>query len=277
MNPVTLDPAMLKSKSSTHAGSHQMFHIPEILKIILMELPLKDLVRVQAVSPYWKDTIEKSIKLLRALFLAPDPTRTGLTPNHTFPKKIRHSSCLDIKFNPLLTKTAKYGRQKVVIFDPQSQTSKSPPNASWARMSLLQSRITNFEIKYFHHFTLRDRKVDLQTLALTQPLLKAHDLVSSVRSLPGAESPDGPLLLLLQLDQNKLVCLSLGNVMRWKDFEKQFRAIADGLRLLCQTDQRQRSFGERKIRFAVELRRVLCGFEEAEEELRALVSAMDAW
>lgn len=53
-------------------AAEQVFNLPELLEAILLQLPLTSIFLVKAVSKTWNQAIASSIKLQRALFLAPD-------------------------------------------------------------------------------------------------------------------------------------------------------------------------------------------------------------
>ena len=52
--------------------AHRVFQIPEMLEVILYELPTKDLLLSKAVCKMWRDTIDSSVKLQKALFMIED-------------------------------------------------------------------------------------------------------------------------------------------------------------------------------------------------------------
>ncbi|KAK4956571.1 hypothetical protein LTR10_006098 [Elasticomyces elasticus] len=47
------------------------FKIPELLEMLLLALPMRDLQRARAVCKFWKESVDCSIKIKRALFLEP--------------------------------------------------------------------------------------------------------------------------------------------------------------------------------------------------------------
>ncbi|KAK4544730.1 hypothetical protein LTR36_003979 [Oleoguttula mirabilis] len=55
----------------------QVFRLPELLEVIFMNLPQKELLLCQRVSRSFQHTVEGSIHLQRALFLAPDWSLEG--------------------------------------------------------------------------------------------------------------------------------------------------------------------------------------------------------
>ena len=52
------------------AMAEQVFAVPELLELIIKELPIKDIVKAQRVSTFWKQLIESSHRIQRSLFRA---------------------------------------------------------------------------------------------------------------------------------------------------------------------------------------------------------------
>ncbi|PQE07303.1 f-box domain protein [Rutstroemia sp. NJR-2017a WRK4] len=59
----------------------KVFAIPELLELILLQLPFLDLVRAQMVSGSFYDVIESSTQLQQALFLRASPATSIPIPN----------------------------------------------------------------------------------------------------------------------------------------------------------------------------------------------------
>lgn len=57
----------------------QVFRLPELLEMVLMSLSQKELLLSQRVSRNFRDTVKGSIRIQRALFLAPDWNLEGRT------------------------------------------------------------------------------------------------------------------------------------------------------------------------------------------------------
>ncbi|KAK4949412.1 hypothetical protein LTR10_012030 [Elasticomyces elasticus] len=55
-------------------AAHQVFHITELLEIILLDLPMQDLLHAQRVCSTWKGVIDGSQAIQRALFFIPGST-----------------------------------------------------------------------------------------------------------------------------------------------------------------------------------------------------------
>lgn len=53
-------------------GMAGVLDIPELLEAILLHLPTRDLLLSQGVSRHWKEIVDESIALQRALFFEPD-------------------------------------------------------------------------------------------------------------------------------------------------------------------------------------------------------------
>lgn len=70
----------VRSVDSTTA--QDVFYVPEILELILSELPLRDLLTMQRVSRYMKTTIDKSSRLQTKLFFRPASTSSPFTAPH---------------------------------------------------------------------------------------------------------------------------------------------------------------------------------------------------
>lgn len=67
-------------------NEHHLFHIPELLEAILIELPVKDLLLGQRVCKTWRGAIETSSRLQKALFFVPESSkRLELLPGKTIP------------------------------------------------------------------------------------------------------------------------------------------------------------------------------------------------
>ena len=65
----------LSDKSTTTAidsSIDEVFRLPELLEIVLLHLPQKDILLSQRVSRSFRRTIQGSVRLQKALFLAPD-------------------------------------------------------------------------------------------------------------------------------------------------------------------------------------------------------------
>lgn len=58
--------------AATPAASELVFQLPELLEIILLHLSQKDLLLSQRVSRNFRQTVEGSVRLQKALFFAPD-------------------------------------------------------------------------------------------------------------------------------------------------------------------------------------------------------------
>ncbi|KAK4613631.1 hypothetical protein CLAFUW4_09711 [Fulvia fulva] len=58
--------------ANMYAAAHAVFYTTELLEQILLELPMKDLLLDQRVSKMWKECIDKSTKLQKALFFVAD-------------------------------------------------------------------------------------------------------------------------------------------------------------------------------------------------------------
>ena len=70
-----------------NSTEHRAFHVPELLEAILAELSPKDLLLGKRVCKVWKDAIEDSQKLQKALFFVPEEegrfvVTTGKVPIH---------------------------------------------------------------------------------------------------------------------------------------------------------------------------------------------------
>lgn len=63
-----------KLKSTRHPATNRVLNSPELLELILLHLPVKDLLtRIPAVCKHWRSLHKSSINIQRALFLAPFP------------------------------------------------------------------------------------------------------------------------------------------------------------------------------------------------------------
>jgi hypothetical protein len=60
------------------SSASQVFRIPELLELVLLHLAQRDILLAQRVSRSFRQTIEGSLRLQRALFLAPDWKLEGL-------------------------------------------------------------------------------------------------------------------------------------------------------------------------------------------------------
>lgn len=49
----------------------EVFNTTELLELIMLNLPLKDMLLLQRVNQFWKDTVLGSVKLQRWLFFRP--------------------------------------------------------------------------------------------------------------------------------------------------------------------------------------------------------------
>ena len=59
----------------TTSTEQRLFDIPELLEAILVELPVGDLLRSQAVRKGWKVVVDSLLKLQKALSFVADSTR----------------------------------------------------------------------------------------------------------------------------------------------------------------------------------------------------------
>lgn len=64
-------PAQQKPIMHNNNAAQAVFDIPELLELILLKLPVKDILRAQGVSHGWKDQFKTSINLQQALCLKP--------------------------------------------------------------------------------------------------------------------------------------------------------------------------------------------------------------
>lgn len=54
------------------SAASQVFHLPELLEVVLLNLPQRDLLLSQRVARSFRHTIQGSVRLQRALFFSPD-------------------------------------------------------------------------------------------------------------------------------------------------------------------------------------------------------------
>ncbi|KXT01685.1 hypothetical protein AC578_2748 [Pseudocercospora eumusae] len=56
-------------------AAHAVFDTAELLEAIILELPVLDMLVYQRVSKNWRDGVQNSIVIKRALFLAPEDAK----------------------------------------------------------------------------------------------------------------------------------------------------------------------------------------------------------
>lgn len=56
---------------ASRSAYEKVFDKPELHEMILLHLPLRDLLRAQQVCHSWRDTVQSSSKILKALFFKP--------------------------------------------------------------------------------------------------------------------------------------------------------------------------------------------------------------
>lgn len=65
------------SNSMENSAANHVMRLPELLELILLHLPQKDLLLCQRVSSSFRHTIQGSVRCQRALFFAPDWNLAG--------------------------------------------------------------------------------------------------------------------------------------------------------------------------------------------------------
>ena len=132
-----------------------VFAIPEVFQYILIELTVKDLLLLQRVSPYWRDTITNSRALQEKLFFR------AITD-------VRHRP----EFNPLLKKHFPYFFSASMgvdrnLFDPYGATfgdrdSKTIlyEDASWRKMLPVQPPAALDDIEEYLHCNCEEHPVN---------------------------------------------------------------------------------------------------------------------
>lgn len=131
----------------------------ELLETILLNLPMRDILRGKAVASDWKQTIEKSIKLKKASFLVADgnPIARCSPPDQEYLKKTA------FQFNPLFRSMR-----------DSTRTGKTYLGACGDRpYPIGNSRTTTYEIVRNSHCLSIDEGIKLPTvfraMFLTQP------------------------------------------------------------------------------------------------------------
>lgn len=177
----------------------QVFKLPELLEIILLDLSQKDVLFSQRVSTQFRDTISDSSKLQQALFLLPDWDRGTHAPN-------AHVACRQGGQSPqnnrlLLKAFAHYPTispvkpeydDDTLSSGQQDRRRKSPgswdvniswpsdaapickaavyyPEASWKRMFLSQPPVT--ELRLVRRWQLSIKPAIIENLGITMGVL----------------------------------------------------------------------------------------------------------
>jgi hypothetical protein len=65
-------PQALPQPDSDVEEGHDVFNIPELFEMIVLQLPYRDIENVRLVSKIWRDRVDASIRLRRLRFLEPD-------------------------------------------------------------------------------------------------------------------------------------------------------------------------------------------------------------
>lgn len=88
--------------------TQSVFDVIEVLEIILLQLPMKDILHFKGVNRTWKTLIMTSTQLRKALFLisglAKDAATNAKKATITLKTKAGKLENLEIAFNPLLVK-----------------------------------------------------------------------------------------------------------------------------------------------------------------------------
>ena len=108
--------------------SHQLFNIPELLEVVLLHLPRKDVICLQRLAKSWSTTIQNSYPLQEKLCFASSTTEdASFNTNQSIPPI----------WNPFLIKFGLVYEGGHVVLPIKYLESKDCPNASWKRMSLV--------------------------------------------------------------------------------------------------------------------------------------------
>lgn len=122
-----------------------LFNTVELLEIILLYLPIRDILLAQRVNAQWRATINCSNRLQRALFIeliVPECQRNSLSEDSSGGPKVF--------FNPLADKLFwAMSLWQVSLMDVMPETWKYP-EASWRQMALTQPPVdAGFRINTF--------------------------------------------------------------------------------------------------------------------------------
>ncbi|ESZ94865.1 hypothetical protein SBOR_4741 [Sclerotinia borealis F-4128] len=138
-----------------------VFAIPELLELILLQLPFLDLVRAQMISQSFYDVIESSNLLQQALFLRASPATSFPQPNPLL-QPCLNAQFLDLRstqtrcrylHNPRGRRMADWRRWPVIDYRDGFELNLQPTNkavgrkeASWKRMLIVQPPVEELEV-----------------------------------------------------------------------------------------------------------------------------------
>ncbi|KAF5877240.1 putative f-box domain protein [Botrytis fragariae] len=146
---------------SVKSSVQTVFAIPELLELILLQLPFLDLVRAQMINQSFIDVIESSNLLQRALFFRASPDTSFPRPNPLL-QPCHNAQFLDLRstqtrcrylHNPRGRRMADWSKWPVIDYRDGFKLNIQPTNeavrrkeASWRRMLIVQPPVEELEM-----------------------------------------------------------------------------------------------------------------------------------
>ncbi|KAF7921997.1 uncharacterized protein EAE98_008208 [Botrytis deweyae] len=157
---------------SVESSVQTVFAIPELLELILLQLPFLDLVRAQMINPNFYDVIESSNLLQQALFFRASSATSFPRPNPLL-QPCHNAQFLDLRstqtlcrylHNPRGRRMADWSKWPAIDYRDGFKLNIQPTNeavrrkeASWRRMLIVQPPIEELEMNGPPSRKIRDR------------------------------------------------------------------------------------------------------------------------